>query len=213
MLFESSFKLPFTAVNCLLKLLRLLCPSDSKLPRSVYYLRKFFNTLGTKQVRTQYCSNCSKELDECLCVSKDEPDCHIQMDIAPQFKTILSNSCYKFYSCLGHWNDLSTYVHNSTSAMSMFRHDKHFFSAPENVGVILNTDGVPLFKSSSSSVWPVYLEIANLPPHLRFRHDNTITCGLWVGKKKPNMATLLEPTLKELNYLVLWGFNLTALMV
>ena len=92
----------------------------------------------------------------------------------------------------------------------MFRHDKHFFSAPENVGVILNTDAVPLFKSSSSSVWPVYLEIANLPPHLRFRHDNTITCGLWVGKKKPNMATLLEPTLKELNYLSVVGFQFNS---
>lgn len=31
----------------------------------------------------------------------------------------------------------------------------------------LNTDGVSLFRSSSFSIWPVYLVINELPPHLR----------------------------------------------
>ena len=81
-----------------------------------------------------------------------------------------------------------------------------FFQHREHLGVIINTDGVPLFKSSKSSIWPVYLEIANLPPSLRFRHDNTIICGLYVGQGKPKLTVLMKPIMESINYMNAVGF-------
>lgn len=36
-----------------------------------------------------------------------------------------------------------------------------------NMGFVLNTDGMQFFKSTSSSLWPVWLMNANLPPKIR----------------------------------------------
>lgn len=40
-------------------------------------------------------------------------------------------------------------------------------SQPENLSLKFNTDGVSIFKSSGSSIWPVYFEINELPPSKR----------------------------------------------
>ena len=40
-------------------------------------------------------------------------------------------------------------------------------SNPANISFTINTDGVALFKSSTTDVWPVFLLINELPPHMR----------------------------------------------
>ena len=42
-----------------------------------------------------------------------------------------------------------------------------YFSNRHNLALALNTDGVPLYKSSPTSIWPVFLVILNLPAHIR----------------------------------------------
>ena len=74
----------------------------------------------------------------------------------------------------------------------------------------MNTDGVSLYKSSKVSLWPVYLEIANLCPKLRFRHDNVVICALWVGRSQPNMQMLLTPIFDELKRLNVVGFPINT---
>ena len=48
---------------------------------------------------------------------------------------------------------------------------------PEDIGVIINTDGVALFKSSRLKMWPIYLALTNLPPLIRMNMENIIVCG------------------------------------
>ncbi len=72
-------------------------------------------------------------------------------------------------------------------------------SRPGNVGLILSSDGVPVFKSSKGSLWPVYFMITNIAPHQRTRMDNLIVAGLWFGPTKPNMDILLQPILKNVS--------------
>jgi len=38
---------------------------------------------------------------------------------------------------------------------------------PSNISLTLNTDGIPAFRSSNFSFWPIYLLINELPFHLR----------------------------------------------
>ncbi len=62
-----------------------------------------------------------------------------------------------------------------------------YLSNRHNLALSLSTDGVPLFKSSSVSIWPVYLVILNLAAGIRMNAENVILCGLWVGPSKPIM--------------------------
>jgi len=127
---------------------------------------------------------------------------------------------YHLYS--DHWDDLSRYP-KSTSLQDGNIHDVWngdavkpliqkgcFLDYPEHLALSLSTDGVPVFKSSGATLWPVYLTIENLPPRIRFKNENTITCGLWFGPKKPAMNLLLLPVVKMLRSLYTIGISMAV---
>ena len=64
-----------------------------------------------------------------------------------------------------------------------------------------NTDGVPLFKSSKVSMWPVYLMINELPIAERKLRENVLFHGIWISAKKPIMWSFLKPLYEELSIL------------
>lgn len=45
---------------------------------------------------------------------------------------------------------------------------------PGNMGLVLNADGMSMFKSGLYSVWPIFLMNANLPPALRYVRDSVL---------------------------------------
>ncbi len=45
-------------------------------------------------------------------------------------------------------------------------------SNPANLSLLWNTDGVPIFKSSNYSIWPLYFTINELPYEHRMRKQN-----------------------------------------
>ena len=49
-------------------------------------------------------------------------------------------------------------------------YQKHaaFVSQPANVTLLLNTDGVAVFRSSNATLWPVWLIVNELPRRLRY---------------------------------------------
>lgn len=55
----------------------------------------------------------------------------------------------------------------------------------------LNPDGVPVFKSSTFSIWPILCFINELSP--RLRKKNVILCDLWSGSAKPMVASFFKP--------------------
>ena len=74
-------------------------------------------------------------------------------------------------------------------------------SDPHHLALSLSTDGVPLFKSSKVSLWPVYLVILNLPANIRMNSENVVLSGMWVGPAKPEMSLLLDPVIEHLKHL------------
>jgi hypothetical protein len=40
-------------------------------------------------------------------------------------------------------------------------------SVPGNMGFVLNADGMSIFKTEGSSLWPIWLMNVNLPPQQR----------------------------------------------
>ena len=82
-----------------------------------------------------------------------------------------------------------------------------FFKTKNNLALSIFTDGVPLFKSNKISLWPVLLQVLNLPPSIRFKAENIVMCGMWYGIKKPDMKLLLDPVVKTLEELYRDGFE------
>ena len=72
----------------------------------------------------------------------------------------------------------------------------------------LSTDGVQLYKSTSVSLWPVYLMVLNLPIEVRMNANNIILAGLWVGQSKSPMNLLLNPVISMLEKLKSEGLQI-----
>ena len=85
----------------------------------------------------------------------------------------------------------------------------NFLSVKENTGLILSTDGVPVFTSAKGSMWPVYLSLTSIPPDQRMRLNNIIIAGIWFGSRKPDIEKLLLPILSEINELSLKGVTVS----
>ncbi|XP_071651097.1 uncharacterized protein [Temnothorax longispinosus] len=64
--------------------------------------------------------------------------------------------------------------------------DKHNY-----VTTIFNTDGAPRFESSNYSIWPIYLQLNEIP--IQTKLNRIITCGIWFGRNKPEMTAFLHP--------------------
>lgn len=76
-----------------------------------------------------------------------------------------------------------------------------FLANPNNITFIWNSDGVPLFRSSKISIWPLYLMINELPYKLRIKKENMIIAGLWFGSHKPSVNMFLDAFRKDLKKL------------
>ena len=70
---------------------------------------------------------------------------------------------------------------------------------------IFNSDGSVKFTGSKNSLWPIYLLINELPIQERFK--NTFLCGLWFGRKKPDMAIYTTQFVKKMNQILQIGIQ------
>lgn len=65
----------------------------------------------------------------------------------------------------------------------------------------VNIDGLPLFKSDSTQLWPILVQIDNRKPFV---------VGMFVGKGKPDVALYLADFIKELKLLLSEGITMNA---
>lgn len=65
--------------------------------------------------------------------------------------------------------------------------------------LVFNTDGAPLFTSSSYSIWPIFLMVNEVP--FKVRTKELILAGLWFGKDKPDMNVFFKPYVDEMREL------------
>ena len=112
-----------------------------------------------------------------------------------------------FYSDLGHrFNRKKHDSNNIEDVYDGYRYKKfmqtgQILAKQNNISFLWNTDGIPVFKSSKFSIWPLYFAINELPLHKRWSSSNIILAGLWFGQKKPNMMTFLQPFNESVSHL------------
>lgn len=77
----------------------------------------------------------------------------------------------------------------------------------KTISVLVSTDGIPLFKSASVTLWPVSFVILKVPPAIRMISENIVLTGFWIGSKPP-MKHLFGPIMKSLNSLSSSGLKI-----
>lgn len=69
------------------------------------------------------------------------------------------------------------------------------------ITLTINTDGMSIYKSSNVTLWPVYLTLNQIKSSKRFKLNNVILAGVWIGRKKPKFEIFLNPIIGELKVL------------
>ena len=70
------------------------------------------------------------------------------------------------------------------------------------VQLVLNFDGASVFKSRSLAIWPLWVQLYNLPPKVRCAINNMSILALWQGVGKPDFSAYLPIIVSELQLLL-----------
>jgi len=210
------------ATSDLIALLNALLPGC--LPPNLYFFNKITDVNDTLQTCI-YCNNCetfigkySAQIHECTC-----PDCDtvfVANDLVKSGNFFLMYPLEQSLRDVLELNKMGQLL-ISTSSSAEYASDvitdvcdgseyssKQTFRFPSSLSLTANVDGVPVFKSSNQSLWPVYYVVNNLP--LALRRKNIILHGLWSGVGKPKMNCFLTPMVDELVRLKHDGLTWTA---
>ena len=80
-------------------------------------------------------------------------------------------------------------------------------NSKKTISLLGSTDEIPLFKSTSVSLWPVRFVILNLSPAVRMISENIVLAGFCIGSKPP-MKCLIDPIIESLNSLSSSGLKI-----
>ena len=196
------------ALQDVLTLISLHCISPNYCTVSLRRFKQFFATAKSPLVFHHYCSHCflyleNKEAESCpntLCQKSlkglGKKSFFIEIPIVSQLQDVFNQ--------VSIWETITTYRFNRKcrnddvgdiydGALYRKHWESGFLKDHRNISFIYNTDGVPIFKSSKFSLWPLYVAINELPYSQRFRRDNMLLAGVWFGPDKPFMLSFLKP--------------------
>ena len=206
-----------TGCSELLQLLGMLLPAESLLPTTKYFLKKYFQ-LNPESIAVRfYCPQCCCSLTSTLwcsicdltydkAVLNKNHNFFLYLPLLPQLINLLETR--HFGSKLRSTSRLA--CHDGFSDIYDGKKYREFMSGilakdDNAMSLTFNTDGVPLFKSSSFCIWPLQTFINELPA--LERKVNFLLSGLWFGNCKPNLATFLKPFTDEMQVLGSIGFD------
>ena len=206
--FAIRYTLSGSALNDLLILISLHCISPNLCRRSLHQFQHFFRSVKNPLVYHRYCSYCFLLVDDRATVVCPNSLCSrdltrsnscsffIEIPIVSQIRNLFSKS--DFYDNLGHrFRRAKTDINCFEDIYDGSEYKKHcspgILDFQHNVSLLWNTDGVPVFKLSKFSIWPLYFIINELPFGERTKRENMLFAGLWFGDTKPFMLTFLQP--------------------
>ena len=196
------------ALQDILTLISLHCISPNYCTESLRRFKQYFATAKSPLVFHHYCAHCFLYLDDKGAETCPNTLCQkplkglgkkaffIEIPIVSQLQDL--------YKQVFIWTAVTSYRFNRErtnddlgdiydGALYRQHWDSGFLKDHRNISFIYNTDGVPIFKSSKYSLWPLFLAINELPYSQRFRRDNMLLAGVWFGPDKPFMLTYLKP--------------------
>ncbi|KAH0563671.1 hypothetical protein KQX54_004296 [Cotesia glomerata] len=135
-----------------------------------------------------YCTTCNRELEskdhDCPSYQDSKNSYFITLPIQTQLQEMFNRD--GFIELLQH--RFRRAVNNNVIADiyegSIYQNwiNNGFLQNPNNISFSWYTDGIPVFKSSQTSMTPFFLTINELPFSVRKLRENTLLLGLWFGK-------------------------------
>ncbi len=189
----------------LLKLLRLCSGDTASIPRSKYMLEKAFEDFVDKSECHHYCGVCSSYIG--LSVSKDS---ELKCQICSSTQTVRQSlELGQFFICIPLRDQLKALLENEPitiiyndqnrngiTDISDGKLYKYLKSVSDSFfSLSFNCDGVPVFRSSKFSIWPLLCSVNEVTREERDK--NVILCALWFGSSKPLMTSFLKPFVEE----------------
>ena len=224
MTFATTYNLSGTALKDLLSLISIHCLVPHKLLQSLYKFKQYFSCLKTPIKNHYYCPRCSISINHdcnscpntsCQFEFNEQNKCFfIQLSIADQLKAFFNRKGF-FNDLMYRFNRKKFNLENIEDIYDGLNYQKYFtdggfLAKKQNISFIWNTDGIPVFKSSKFSIWPLYLAINELPPQKRWCSNNLILAGLWFGNQKPNMLVFLKSFADNIANLHLEGIEVSS---
>lgn len=214
-------KITYECLESTAKVINAMPGAIMKLPTTQYSLMKEFMT-SNKLIDQYYvyCNKCQKyikcsdgsawtcankrnniECDQKLKLSAKNYFVYIRLE--EQLKIVLER----------HWDTILAYRNQCENEDCENIRDTHSGSLIKNVSrennnvlsLMLNSDGICLKKSGTTSVWPLQLICNFLPPGLRYKVANILCVGFWCQKGKVNMIKFCEPFAEEMERLQIHG--------
>jgi len=209
------------ALADLLSLLNIVLVQPNLVPPSVYKFYKHLRITKANSIRHYYCSSCEKPLDQSSGMKCSNSSCQhifpreqnipyfLELPLDQQIQALFQRP-YFYHQIQHRFNRTKFSDRHIEDIYDGQLYKEHFkpggiLSSPANLSLLWNTDGVPVFKSSTYSVWPLYFVVNELPYKLRMQKQNILLGGLWFGYSKPNMQHFLRPMWKALSRLELQG--------
>ena len=120
----------------------------------------------------------------------------LEFDIHEEIKSIFSRGgmLEKLLHRFNRSKQSHTDIYDGTLYQSYLKSNS-FLNYPQNISLLWNTDGIPVFKSSKSSLWPMLYTMNELPFHERIKRENILIGGLRYGDSHPYMLSFLTPQL------------------
>ncbi|GBN35492.1 hypothetical protein AVEN_110229-1, partial [Araneus ventricosus] len=217
------FNLSQTYVQELLNLLQLLLPPNN-FPNTRYLFFKLISSVfdNTCEVHL-YCKECNYYVSEFLAQNKPNvcPSCEevpfnaeesirngnffMYMPLKPQIKIKLEKE---------NLNEANEYRKKNSNGLGENYRDVMdgdlYRSIPavnnfDNLSLQFNVDGIPIYRKSRYSIWPIQCVFNELPP---VKRKHIMMCGLWFGKEKPDINfNYFIPFVNELDSLIKSGIN------
>ena len=217
MSFSIRHKLSGSALSDLLTLVLLHCikPVATNALSSIFHFKKFFQGLKTPLVSHKYCANCFTYIEnneDRICSNTFcNKDLTMPRSTGYFIEIPVINQLKSFFAKKGFYKDIQYRFERKKKSETAIEdiYDGRTYKQlldkglanKHNISLMLNTDGIPVFKSSKFSLWPFYYVINELSPCKRQKRENLIFAGLWFGPDKPHMMTYLRPfciSLREL---------------
>lgn len=195
------FQLTGSCLASILEVIAMHCIQPNLCKKTLYFFKKFFRNIGAPLIRHYYCSTCLKKLPTHLskcthCKKFKGINYLIEIPLLVQLQILFKRP--GFFASLRHRftrkkqneeNLEDIYDGNVYKELSK---EGNILSDVNNISLTWNTDGVPLFKSSKTSIWPFYFTINELPFSERIKKENMILAGLWFGPSKPAPNLFLQ---------------------
>ena len=203
------------AVGDLLDMLRLLGVTNGIPPSKYLLLKPLLEEVESGQCIHYYCSRCLSYINvrETSCQGCGHPfskanatkngDFFVYIPIHDQVKELLESgfikenlvTCEREHGVMSDTVD-GEFYHLSTGQPS---------DSLDKLTLSWNFDGLPIYKSSGASLWPILLQVSELKPSVR--KEQMLMCGLWFGSQKPLWATYSKPFIDELTELSTVGIK------